>query len=328
MEQYTPYEYLKIDVCNNFGLDKLLWSQRIQWFNDNEANLYDLVEQSDNSWGFIKALNAVEDAKAHKPTGHIMGLDATASGPQIIACLTGCITSARQVNLVNTGKREDAYLNMTTHMDDKFGLQIERDDIKPALMTTFYASTAKPKEIFGKDTPELAAFYDALEAKFPGCVEYLSDVQSLWNPEALEYSFTLPDGHVARFKVMETMEARIEVGEIKSSFTYQTKVNAAMDFGLSLQANIVQAIDGWIDREMKIRAYKQGWEVISIFDDWRASPNNMQQLRQNYVDILCELADMDILSSILSEIAGEDIVFEKLSDNLSDYIKDAEYPLS
>lgn len=328
MEQYTPYEYLKIDVANNFGIDKELWHKRIEWFDDNEHQLASFIEVSDNKWGYLKALKALSDAKNHIPTGHIMGLDATASGPQIIACITGCVTSATQVNLVNTGKREDAYLNMATYMNTTFGMNIDRDLIKHPLMTTFYASTAQPKKIFGEGTPELQAFYDALQAKFPGCVEYLSDVQSLWNPDALEYKFTLPDGHVARFKVMETVEGRVEIGEIKTSFTYQTKLNMAMDFGLCLQANIVQAIDGWIDREMKRRAKKQGWQVLSIFDDWRASPNNMQKLRQNYVDILCELADMDLLSSILSEIAGEDVHFHKLSDNLSDYIRESEYSLS
>lgn len=328
MEQYTPYEYLKIDVCNNYGLDKLLWKQRIEWFDNNEHRLQELVDEADNRWGFIKAINAINDAKNHVPTGHIMGLDATASGPQIIACITGCYVSACQVNLVNTGKREDAYLNMCDYMNSNFGLDIDRATIKHPLMTTFYNSTSQPKKIFGDGTPSLTAFYKALEAKFEGCVEYLNDIQTLWNKDALYYKFTLPDGHVAKFKVMETVEARVEVGEIKSSFTYQTKANMAIDYGLSLQANIVQAIDGYIDREMKLRARNQGWQVLSIFDDWRASPNHMQKLRQNYVDILCEIADSNILSDILSEIAGEEIIFEKLSDDLSTYIRDAEYPLS
>ena len=262
MEQYTPYEYLKIDVCNNYGLDKLLWKQRIEWFDNNEHRLQELVDKADNRWGFIKAINAINDAKNHVPTGHIMGLDATASGPQIIACITGCYVSACQVNLVNTGKREDAYLNMCDYMNSNFGLDIDR-----------------------------------------------ATIQTLWDKDALYYKFTLPDGHVAKFKVMETVEARVEVGEIKSSFTYQTKANMAIDYGLSLQANIVQAIDGYIDREMKLRARNQGWQVLSIFDDWRASPNHMQKLRQNYVDILCEIADSNILSDILSEIAGEEIIF-------------------
>lgn len=40
----------------------------------------------------------------------------------------------------------------------------------------FYGSKAKPKEIFGEDTPELNAFYQAAQQVAPGAWELLQDL--------------------------------------------------------------------------------------------------------------------------------------------------------
>lgn len=328
MQYFTPYEYLKIDAANAFGLDKELWDTRIGWFDTNEKHLESLEAQADDIWAYRKAVGAVRDAQNHIPSGHIMGLDATASGYGIIACITGCYKTARKVNLVNTGKRECIYMFFSEHMSQVCGYHIPRDIVKEPVMTKVYNSSSKPKEIFGDGTEAHIAFNETLSEECPGAVEYLGDIQTLWDPTRDTYTWTTPDGHVARVKVLDVEDSRVEIDEIGVSFTHRCKVHRPIDFGLMLQANIVQSLDAWIDREMKTRAKKQGWELLSIFDDFRASPNNIHQMRQNYIDIMCELADSNILSEIISEIAGEDIQYVKLSDNLSDYIKESEYAIS
>ena len=54
----------------------------------------------------------------------------------------------------------------------------------------------------------------------------------------------------------------------------------------------------------------------------------MNWVRQTYIDILCELADSRVLDAILSDIAGYAITVPKLSDDLSDLIKESEYPIA
>jgi len=80
MMQFSGIDYIKIDVCNNFGLDKLSWTDRINWFDKHHVDWQDLIQEADNKFLFIKGMRAYKDALKGKPTGFIMALDATASG--------------------------------------------------------------------------------------------------------------------------------------------------------------------------------------------------------------------------------------------------------
>jgi len=133
MQQLTGIEYLKVDIANAFGHDKLLWDERIAW-TDAQNMKFDL-DQADEKFMAAKAIQAYEDALNEIPTGHVMYLDATASGLQIMACLMGCITTAKNVNLVFTGKREDGYTNATTAMNQYVSVEILREIMKPPTMT-------------------------------------------------------------------------------------------------------------------------------------------------------------------------------------------------
>lgn len=68
--------------------------------------------------------------------------------------------------------------------------------------------------------------------------------------------------------------------------------------------------------------------VISVHDEFRTHANNMNYLRQHYINIFAELADSHILSDILSQIHGCKGSFSKLSNNLGDKIRNSNYALS
>lgn len=76
------------------------------------------------------------------------------------------------------------------------------------------------------------------------------------------------------------------------------------------------------------RCNKDGFEFTHIHDAMGASPQYMNKVRKHYQDILCEIADSNILADILSQISGTEVIIDKTIDNLSDYIKEAEYFLS
>ena len=121
-------------------------------------------------------------------------------------------------------------------------------------MTTMYGSKAKPKEIFGEDTPELSAFYQAAFIIAPGAWELLQDLLASWQPYALTHNWKLPDGFDARVKVMQKKEARIEVDELDhATFTYEFYENEGSKTGLSNAANVVHSMDAWILRSMHRR---------------------------------------------------------------------------
>lgn len=137
MQTFTGIEYIKIAAANEFGKDKLSWVERIKWFDDNQANLRALALDADNKFLYIKALNAYDDAMKGKPTGYIMALDATASGLQIMACLSGCKKTAAAVNLINTGKRQDVYSTIAHEMNNNLNQseKVTRSLVKKPIMT-------------------------------------------------------------------------------------------------------------------------------------------------------------------------------------------------
>lgn len=68
--------------------------------------------------------------------------------------------------------------------------------------------------------------------------------------------------------------------------------------------------------------------VISVHDEFKCHPNNMNHLRQHYINIFAELAESNILSDILSQIHGCKGSFPKLSTNLAEKIRGSNYALS
>lgn len=331
MRKFTGLDYIRIAIANAFGMDKDLWEDRIWWVDNVLPNIpTEAIElNAEETLLMKKAIRAYSDAMAGIPTGFMCHLDATASGLQIIACLTGCKKTAAQVNLINTGKREDVYTNLGDVMNKKCNMNITREIFKHPLMTTFYASTAQPKKIFGDNTPELQAYWDTCHQMLPGGMEYLEVSQGAWNSDALYHQFTLPDGHVAKVLVTEVVEKKITVDELGgATFTHQAEINQCSDYGKSLPANIVQAIDGYIVRMMEEMAEEQGFELLHIFDCFWASPNYMNNVRENYRNILADIADSNLLQDILNELDGTNQKYTKFSDDLGDLIRESEYALS
>jgi hypothetical protein len=121
-------------------------------------------------------------------------------------------------------------------------------------MTSFYGSKKMPKDIFGEDTPELSAFYQAASVIAPGAWELLQDLLASWQPYALSHSWILPDGFNARVKVMKPKTVRIEVDELDhATFTYEFYENEGAKKGLSNVANLTHSVDAWVLRSMHRR---------------------------------------------------------------------------
>ena len=258
MKFYTGWQYLLIDVANHMGLDKQSFEDRILWATSNLDNLENLTSfvKPKKLPLYLKACMAIRDAQAGKVTGHMVHMDATCSGIQIMSALSGCKSGAMATGMIDPSKPHDAYTEVTTAMNDHLTnhVTIDREDAKRSVMTTCYGSKKVPKELFGEDTPELAAFYKGLIEVAPGTWEVLQDLLNSWQPYALSHDIKLPDGFDAHIKVMEKQEVRIEVDELDhASFTYVYYDNIGTKKGISLPANVVHSVDGFIVREMHRR---------------------------------------------------------------------------
>ncbi|CAA0365558.1 conserved hypothetical protein [Alteromonas alvinellae] len=257
MEKFTGKQYIKIAIANAFGLDKLLFEQRIKWVEAKTMEeLHALVEDADEPAIYLGALLALEDAEAGRPSGFMVGLDACSSGVQIMGALMNCEITCKSTGLIDTGRRADIYTDVTGVMNNSphINVKVVRKAVKSALMTHFYGSTMQPKEVFGEDTPELAAFYESLKDVALGATIAMEHLLGAWQPYAEEHSWSLPDGFVAVCPVMEKQDKRIEVDELDhATFTHRFEVKAGQESGLSIAANVIHSIDGMLVREMNRR---------------------------------------------------------------------------
>lgn len=404
MNTYTPLEYLQIDAANQYGHDKKSFPQRIAWFKKLKDPRSKIM-QAEKPAQFAAAVLAHEDALNGVPSGHLVGMDACASGITILGILAGCHTTAGNTGITGT-KRMDMYHECTQEMNSILGgqLQIPRAEVKGAQMTHFYGSKAEPKKVFGEDTYELMAFYEAQEKVAPGACYVMRELLASWQSYALEHTHNLPDGFVSRVPVLQKMKAKIEIDELAhATLTYIFEDNVGMEKGLAVAANITHAIDAFIVRELVRRCnfdrkelmatlsilkanrktppamnhhnipriehmarrhgfvslrgaefitadtvldfsleYREelsdlieevlsgkSFEVVTIHDEFKCHPNHMNELRENYMFILAELADSRVGEEIIQQVRKDpNFVLQKLSTDLGTEIMKGEYQLS
>jgi hypothetical protein len=416
MAPFTGFQYLLIDVANQYGHDKLLFEERIEWATANLNSLEAQADKAETLPLYRKAVMAIRKAQQGIPTGHLVGFDAVCSGVQLMSVLTGCVAGATATGLVDPNVRADAYTALTRAMQSILGtgFNVARSDAKQALMTSMYGSKKTPREIFGDNTPELNAFYKAAATVAPGAWELLQELLASWQPGALMHSWKLPDGFDVRIKVMTKKQARIEVDELDhATFTYEFYENEGQDKGLSNAANVIHSVDAYVLRAIHrrcnytpevvsyvdkcleeelitrslfgqpeasevdlfmsektayyIEQYNRSgmpdavilpylnqasvtclsqkhleamavivsgmleyspFEVVTIHDEFKCHPNNMNHLRQQYINVLAELAESNLIGDVLGQIHGTTGTYTKLSNDLGDKIRKSNYALS
>lgn len=145
MKTFTPIQYLEIDVATNYGLDKNSWEDRLKWFDANRLQIeegsidglkQDLLRHAKEPALVLAGIFAYRDMLEGKPIGYTVGMDATASGLQILSLLINCRKSAMLCNLIDVGGCVDAYTVVYEGCRAR-GLrkEITRKDAKRALMT-------------------------------------------------------------------------------------------------------------------------------------------------------------------------------------------------
>lgn len=248
-QQFTGKQYLQMDIANHFGLDKEDWDVRLAWFDKNKDVLDGLLKQAEVPAQYFAAVAAWHDVQAGKPIGYPIALDATASGMQILACLTGDRRAAQLCNVVNMGRRMDAYTEVYKYMLMKAGAQgrVTRDMVKTGVMTSLYNSEAEPKRVFGTGIL-LTKFYETMEEELPAVWELNQYYKAIWDCTRSTYEWVLPDNFHVVCKVTDYINEKVLfLGE---HFDVVTKVHGPTAEGRSLSANTTHSIDGMIVREI------------------------------------------------------------------------------
>lgn len=264
-QQFTGKQYLQMDIANHFGLDKENWDVRLNWFHAHAAHLEGMLKQADVPAQYFAAVHAWRQVEKGEPTGYPIALDATASGMQILACLTGDRRAAMLCNVVNIGRRADAYTEVYTRMLTKVGQQgrVTRDMVKQAVMTSLYNSEAIPKQVFGNG-PLLTKFHETMEEECPAVWELNKFYKEMWDSTRATYSWVLPDNFHVHVKVVDHVSETVLFNG--QHFDVVTKVHAPTAEGRSLSANTTHSIDGMIVREITRRCNYNQKRVDHVAD--------------------------------------------------------------
>ena len=309
--------WLKIAVANAFGQDKLTFKERIKWFN--RRKIFDVSKAEDQILA-TKMIKAYQDAINGKEINTNMFLDATASGLQISAALSGCEKTAAAVNMIGID-REDPYGFVADGMNKHDIKTVTRDQCKYPLMTHYYNSKERPKQDFDPD--QLIAFYEVLDGSFPGAEDVLDSINQCWSDKEI-YVWTLPDGHKAVIRSKVTEGANIPLSG--TEFYYEYTAYRASGNSRHLAPNIIHSIDGWIAREMVRRC---DFPLAHIHDAFTCHPNHMTEVCDTYRVLLIELCESNLLQSIVREVTGNNqLAYKKLGYCLGDKVKVSNHTLS
>lgn len=241
MNHFTEEQYIQLAIANTYGLDKLTYAERLAKVGECTDS-----KQASEPHQHKAHMHAYEQwqqgNKYHQP----VYFDAICSGMQILGVLSGCEKACMATGLINTGVRPDAYTAITKAMN----IDIERDDVKKAVMTALYGSTEKPQEILGDKVSYLwAAIYEVA----PTVADLMEHILGS-AAKNIKYEWTLPDGHTAK-----THDFKYEDIPFSCNGTelYVTKKDKQSSRRLSLLANLTHSVDGWVLREL-ITATKLG----------------------------------------------------------------------
>lgn len=307
-----------VAIANHAGKDKLTWKERIEWAANTDPKT---IEWKEPILG-RKAVRALRDAKAGKKSGYVMSLDATSSGLQIMAAVSGCKKTAKLVNCIDPDTRYDVYSVIADKMNSNLDKPVPRKISKQCAMTHYYNSKATPKSLLS-DT-ELKVFYQVLKGLLPGADDVMHTINACWNPEADHHSWVMPDGHTVYVPVVESINATYiddDLGEIPLRYYHQTR---SENFR-SLPANVIHSIDGYIAREMIRRC---DFQLSHIHDCFVFSPDHLQKVALTYKQIMAEIAKSNMFRDILRQIIGDNTLeITKYSNDLDKDILNSSYML-
>ena len=300
-KEYSPLQYLAIDIANQMGYDKQTFESRISWVKTNRDKLESYQDQAEEPMLFKKAVNAFRQAEEGIPTGHVIGLDSASSGLQLMSAMMGCKAGMALTGLIMPNVRADAYSLITKAMNEKVPVEVTRKEAKDAVMKGLYGSTKVPKDIFGDLVPY---FYETMHEQAPGAMQLLELLRQAWDPELDRNTWVLPDGYMAMVPITETVDKKIHIAQLRYTPVVRIQVIAPKERGLSLIANVIHSVDAYVLRTLvrrcdySIREVREGIKALTTL--------NHRHKESEYLDAWQRtgIVDMTMINGTTAEIAG------------------------
>lgn len=269
--------WLDIDLANLLGQDKLTYGKRIKFIEDVRAaqQIPDGALDPSELPLYIQAARAYEASQAGEAIGYTVSLDATASGPQIIAAMFCDKASGKWVNITGSDKREDLYTAVYDAFMSSFqgsGINITRKEFKKeVVMPSLYGSKRSPENFFSTDVfkplpytvEQLCAHYwNVLGKIIPGVSQYTAQMVKTWDlRNGGKQSWRLPDGFQVEYYAEEEYWVDQEVNGLQITFKYLDD-DLSGSKHISNAANLTHSIDGYFVREMTRRCMRDSKALV------------------------------------------------------------------
>ena len=294
-KQFTPLEYLYIEISNQYGEDKITYNQRIQWVKDHMDDLESLQVKAKEPSCYEAAVIALRDVQAGLPTGALVRLDAVSSGIQLLSVLTNCVTGCKATGAINkdTDVRPVAYEEVSSRMQDilQQELPVEYDKIKECVMQSVYGGKKTAKETF---TPrQLKAFNQACLEVATGAFSLLELFISSWQTDKEYHAWYLPDGHYCYVPVIITDTVEIMTEDLGPVSAIVNSMGTKK-YSVSLAANATQSLDAYLARSVIRHCSYDIEETTNKLNQAKELLNNKSfGLGSNLWDITMSLDDMN-----------------------------------
>ena len=147
-----------------------------------------------------------------------------------MGALDNCHKTLRMNNMIDDDKRYDSYTEGYNEIKPfleplESGHEITRDDMKYAIMTHFYCSEERPRQIMENNEQ---TFKSKVGVIFPAGKRVMEAILSCWEDRE-EYRWTLPSGSTAIYRttVVRTGNITLNIGgnEVKVPFKWYTTVS-------------------------------------------------------------------------------------------------------
>lgn len=324
--------WILVDLANHYGLDKLNLDDRYQWskehWKDIQRNPSKYINEAESPLLFFQCLTNLRKACKGEPIGHIVRLDSTCSGVQLMSTLMRDEFSMKLTNVIGS-EREDYYTYIAKQLMENYnhlnlfeGMSLKeiRSMVKKPIMTFWYNSESIPKEVFGDLTDECDAFYEVLLKASKGAKALMDEVNYCYPRDKDVIQWTLPDKHVAYCPSIIIKETKVEIKEFSTQIKFLTKTNkASYDNWRSLLPNIVHSIDGWVCRYIAMNLCTRGIQLSPIHDSFGVHPNYCDELRKVYRRALALLYKEDYIENILREVSTKEVSLDRGKFNEETY---------
>ena len=278
-------DWIKVSIANTYGngIDKKSFDEKIHWVNSQE-DWSSLISQADEPCRFQRGIYELNQAKHTGKTSYAVGLDAGASGVQVLSALMGCITGAINTGLASANP-VDIYLKNYEQMGTMVELPstIKRKDLKKALMCFFYGSIAVPKKTFEAHPHLLNIFFKACSITAPGAFELFNILMQIMEmlPTKEEFRWTMPNGFTVSTWALDKVSHQVEIEEFSKKKVHIVRkyVNRTERYR-ALAANVAHSTDAFVASELRGRAMWNREHLNHVYDsmvnqgiyaDWNAT---------------------------------------------------------